>query len=175
MKRNLVWVAMSTTLLLYACQHQAASHAQQKPPDSMTMIPTDTMIHVTDTTVVPTLVESWTSYESYNGKYAADIRLLQLRPLRIRLRELLKEEEEDFVQRYKVTPPIEIESGILFNEGCKPHSCTVDEAALAIDMKRDVIYVGIARDRNVKLYGERGDSAYPGKLLKWMEKFEGRN
>ncbi len=46
------------------------------------------------------------------------------------------------------------------------------EAAIAIDMKKDVIYVGIARNKVVRLYGENGDSAYPDKLLQWMMKFE---
>ncbi|RPE09168.1 hypothetical protein EGT74_19365 [Chitinophaga lutea] len=159
-------------LAVAACNAPESNKAKQNKPDSVTMIPADTMIHTTDTTISPSLVESWKSYEHYNGKYAADVRLLVQPPLRQRLKQMLGAEEAEFAKRYKVMPPIEVENGVLFNEGCKPHDCSVEEAAIAIDMKRDVIYIGIARSRSVKLYGERGDSAYPEKLLKWMMKFE---
>ncbi|MRG45682.1 hypothetical protein GFS24_11175 [Chitinophaga sp. SYP-B3965] len=159
-------------LAMIACGSPTEKSVIKKTPDSVTMIPTDTMIQTTDTSIIPSLVESWKSYEAYNGKYAADVKLLQLHPLKGRIKAILGADEADFMLRYKVTPPIEVESGILFNEGCKPHDCTVEEAAIAIDMRKDVIYVGIARNKAVKLYGERGDSAYPEKLLQWMMKFE---
>lgn len=159
-------------ILLAACSSPSESSRNKKAPDSVTMIPTDTMIQTTDTSIIPSLVESWKTYEAFNGKYALDVKLLQQHPLKNRLKAILGEEEKEFMLRYKVTPPIEVESGILFNEGCKPHDCTVEEAAIAIDMRKDVIYVGIARNKAVKLFGERGDSAYPEKLLQWMMKFE---
>lgn len=155
-----------------ACGSPTDKNTDKKAPDSVTMIPTDTMIQTMDTSITPSLVESWKSYEAFNGKYAFDVKLLQQHPLKNRIKHLLGEDEKEFMLRYKVTPPIEVESGILFNEGCKPHDCTVEEAAIAIDMRKDVIYVGIARNKAVKLYGERGDSAYPEKLLQWMMKFE---
>lgn len=170
--KQFAWTA-AFTIFVCACQSSTESkEEQQQTPDSMTMIPTDTMIQITDTAVTPTLVESWRSYEGFDGKYAADIGLLQQSPLKNRLKKLLGKEESDFIQRYKVTPPIEVESGILFNEGCKPHNCTVEEAALAVDMKQDLLYVGIARNKVVTLFGERGDTAYPQKLRDWKKKFE---
>jgi len=169
---NLMYKLGILCLLMAACGNPAESSKEKKSPDSVTMIPTDTMIQATDTSIIPALVESWKSYEAFNGKYALEVKLLQQHPLKNRLKAILGEEEKDFMLRYKVTPPIEVESGILFNEGCKPHDCTVEEAAIAIDMRKDVIYVGIARNKGVKLFGERGDSAYPEKLLKWMMKFE---
>lgn len=161
-------------VFIYACQSTGGHTEEQQPPDSLTMIPTDTMIQVTDTVLTPSLVESWRSYESFNGKYAADTRLLQQKPLKDRLKKLLGKEENDFLQRYKVTPPIEVEAGILFNEGCKPHNCTVEEAALAVNMNDDILYVGIARNRTVKLFGEKGDTAWPQKLVDWKKKFDER-
>ena len=160
------------TLGIIACGNPKDKNTDKKAPDSVTMIPTDTMIQTMDTSITPSLVESWKSYEAFNGKYAFDVKLLQQHPLKSRIKHLLGEDEKEFMLRYKVTPPIEVESGILFNEGCKPHDCTVEEAAIAIDMRKDVIYIGIARNKAVKLYGERGDSAYPEKLLQWMMKFE---
>ncbi|RPD41541.1 hypothetical protein [Chitinophaga barathri] len=168
----MIRLAAVCCLLALACQRPTGSAKKHHRPDSVSMIPTDTMIHITDTTVMPSLIESWKAFEKYNGKYAADIKLLEQKPLRARLKEMLGAEEADFIARYKVTPPVEVESGVLFNEGCKPHNCSVEEAAIAIDMKKDVIYIGIARNKAVKLYGEKGDAAYPEKLLTWMMKFE---
>ena len=169
---NSMYKLIIILLVITACGSPSESSKARKAPDSVTMIPTDTMIQTTDTSIIPSLVESWKSYEAFNGKYALEVKLLQQHPLKSRLKAILGEEEKDFMLRYKVTPPIEVESGILFNEGCKPHDCTVEEAAIAIDMRKDVIYVGIARNKAVKLFGERGDSAYPEKLLQWMMKFE---
>lgn len=171
MKRSIACILIVFT----ACNAPSGNTAEKQSPDSLTMIPADTMVHTTDTTITPALVESWKSYEQFNGKYALEVKLLNRNPLKHRLKHMLGAEETDFLKRYKVMPPIEVEAGILFNEGCKPHDCTVEEAAIAIDMKKDVIYVGIARGRAVKLYGEKGDSAYPEKLLKWMMKFEENN
>ncbi len=169
---NLMYKLIAILLVITSCGNPAESNKEKKAPDSVVMIPTDTMIQTTDTSIIPSLVESWKSYEAFSGKYALDVKLLQQHPLKSRLKAILGEDEKEFMLRYKVTPPIEVESGILFNEGCKPHDCTVEEAAIAIDMRKDVIYVGIARNKAVKLFGERGDSAYPEKLLKWMMKFE---
>ncbi|GEP96732.1 hypothetical protein [Chitinophaga cymbidii] len=169
--KHIAWTA-AFAIFVYACQSTSSTQDQQQTPDSMTMIPTDTMIQITDTALTPTLVESWTAYEGFDGKYAADVKLLQQKPLKDRMKQLLGKEENDFIQRYKVTPPIEVESGVLFNEGCKPHNCTVEEAALAVDMKQDLLYVGIARNKVVTLFGERGDTAYPQKLRDWKKKFE---
>ncbi|WP_157760787.1 hypothetical protein [Chitinophaga caeni] len=158
--------------LLAACQPAVKPEQKVMLPDSMVMVPSDTMIVATDTTLTPVMVESWKHLQSLNGKYAHEIGLLQKEPLKKRLSVLLsKKELQDFQDRYKVTPPIEIQEGVLFNDGCKPHNCMEDEAAIAIDMKKDIIYIGIARHKNVSIYSEKSDTIYPGKLKQWMKKF----
>ncbi|WP_109698746.1 hypothetical protein [Chitinophaga deserti] len=166
------YAILAVLALAVACQPKAAGTTEKTVPDSLVMTPTDTMITITDTAVTPALVESWKTFEQYNGKYASDVKLLQQQPLKDRLKAMLGTEEKDFTTRYGTMPPIEVDNGILFNEGCKPHNCSIEEAAIAIDMNKDVIYIGIARNKVVKLYGEKGDSAYPEKLLQWMMKFE---
>ena len=108
--------------LAVACQPRQKPETGSSPPDSVVMTPTDTMITITDTAVVPALVESWKTFEQYNGKYASDVKLLQKQPLKERLKAILGAEEKDFTNRYGTTPPIEVDNGILFNEGCKPHN-----------------------------------------------------
>lgn len=160
------------SIFVYACQSDAPKQEETQAPDSISMVPTDTMIQVTDTAIMPVLVESWKTFEGYDSKYAADVKLLDQKPLKERLQKLLGKEVKDFTERYKVTPPIVVDGGVLFNEGCRPHDCTIEEAALAIDMKQDLIYIGIARKKVITLYGERGDTAWPQALREWKKKFE---
>ncbi len=123
MKYGLILLAS----LAVACQTRQQPEAEAHAPDSLVMTPTDTMITITDTAVVPALVESWKAFEQYNGKYAADVKLLEKQPLKERLRAMLGAEDKDFTSRYGTTPPIEIDNFILFNEGCKPHNCSVEK------------------------------------------------
>jgi hypothetical protein len=97
--------------------------------------------------------------------------MLLKEPLKSRIKALLDAENAAFTERFDVTPPIELENDVLYNQGCRRHYCGADEAALAIDMRRDVIYVGIAVNGVVKLFGERSDSAFPEKLRRWKMKF----
>lgn len=131
---------------------------------------TDTMITIADT-VEPTQVASWKSFEQFEGKYIVETGMLQQEPLRSRIKALLDAENPAFTERFDVTPPVELENDLLYNQGCRRHFCGADEAALAIDMRRDIIYIGIAVNGVVKLYSEKGDSAFPEKLKRWKMKF----
>ncbi|RAJ02320.1 hypothetical protein LX64_03329 [Chitinophaga skermanii] len=172
MRKLLITWGITTTL--FACQQAPPANVVHASPDSMVMMNTDTMIIAQDTTVIPVMVESWKHFQSLNGKYAHEIHLLDMEPLKKRWRQLLgsKENENDFLQRYQVMPPIEIEEGVLYNEGCKPHNCAQDEAAIAVDMRKDIVYLGIAKNKVVRLYAEKGDTSYPDKMKKWKLKME---
>ncbi|PUZ21661.1 hypothetical protein DCC81_24025 [Chitinophaga parva] len=130
----------------------------------------DSMVLSEDTVVVVPLT-SWSAFERFEGRYAYDVHLINQEPLHARLQRLLGTRAETFTERYQVMPPIDIDNQVLFNEGCMPHNCLQDEAALAIDMRRDIVYVGIADNKRVSLYGENGDTIYPARLLAWKQKF----
>lgn len=135
---------------------------------------TDTMMTINDN-VEPTPVASWQSFEQFEGKYAAETGMLNKEPLKSRVSNLLNVASSSFAERFDVTPPVEVENDVLYNQGCRKHFCGADEAAIAVDMRRDVVYVGIAVDGNVKLYSERSDSVFPEKLLRWKQKFPALN
>lgn len=135
---------------------------------------TDTMMTIADT-VEPTQVASWQSFEQFEGKYVTETHMLQKEPLKSRIKALLATENAAFAERFDVTPPVELENDILYNQGCRRHYCGGDEAAFAIDMRRDVIYIGIAVNGVVKLFSERNDSAFPEKLMRWKLKFPSMN
>ncbi|SFE85273.1 hypothetical protein SAMN05518672_11144 [Chitinophaga sp. CF118] len=131
---------------------------------------TDTMIAASDT-VEPIQIASWQLFERFDGKYALETGMLEKEPLKTRISQLLGKEEVAFTERFDVTPPVEVEGPILYNQGCRRHYCGTDEAAIAVDMNRDLVYVGISVNGIVKLYGEKHDSTYPQKLLRWKQKF----
>ncbi|SEV91521.1 hypothetical protein SAMN05428988_0406 [Chitinophaga sp. YR573] len=131
---------------------------------------TDTMIAVNDT-IEPLQVASWQIFEQYDGKYALETGMLRKEPLKTRISRLLGKDEPVFTERFDVTPPVEVEGTILYNQGCRRHYCGTDEAALAVDMNRDIIYIGIAVNGVVTLYAEKNDNVYPDKLLRWKLKF----
>jgi hypothetical protein len=161
-----------TAMCIMACTGPATKKHQQqnKPRDSITVHATDTMIVATDN-VSPGELTSWSQLLPYNGKYADETLMLQSEPLATRLKQLLGNAEKAFLERYQVIPPVEITDGLLYNEGCKPHFCMADEAVIAIDMERDIIYAGIAVDSVVTLYSEHQDTSYPNRLLQWKQKF----
>lgn len=171
MKKILFAAVLLQGCMFIACKPQVKKRTGKRKPDSVTMVNTDTMIQATDTNVVAMPVQSWASFETYNGKYALDVRLFEQPPLKGRFKALLGKDVKDFLERHEVTPPIEIENAVLFSEGCKPHDCSLDESAIVIDMKKDVIYAGIARKKVLKLYSEKGDTLYPEKLKEWRRKF----
>jgi hypothetical protein len=132
------------------------------------------MMAIADT-IEPTQVASWQAFERFEGKYVTESGMLEKEPLKSRIRALLETDSSAFAERFDVTPPVELENDILYNQGCRRHFCGGDEAALAIDMRRDVIYIGIAINGAVKLFSERNDSAFPEKLLRWKLKFPSMN
>ena len=156
---------------ILGCKEQPVSNKEKgaAPPPT-----TDTMMTVADT-IEPTQIASWQAFEQFEGRYAAETGMLEKEPLKSRIEALLAAESPAFAERFDVTPPVELENDILYNQGCRKHYCGGDEAALAIDMRRDVIYIGIAVNGTVKMFSERNDSAFPEKLLRWKLKFPSLN
>lgn len=155
---------------ILGCKQPVANNKIEEKKHGTIQPETDTMIAVNDT-IEPLQVASWQIFEQYDGKYALETGMLRKEPLKTRINQLLGKEEPVFTERFDVTPPVEVEGTILYNQGCRRHYCGTDEAALAVDMNRDIIYIGIAVNGVVTLYAEKNDSAYPDKLLKWKRKF----
>lgn len=172
--RKLLPSLLATCVHMWACEQPVARKERTHTPEKASNAPSaDTMIPASDT-VITNEVTSWSRFEDYTGRYAGEVDLLEKAPLKQRFRDLLGRDTAAFMRRYQVAPPIEVEGGILFNEGCRPHHCASDEAALAIDMNRDIIYAGIAIDGKVKIYAEKGDTAAPQPLKEWQQKFARR-
>lgn len=158
---------------LCACKPVIPKKPEQRRPDATIIPSADTMIPVPDT-IMADEITSWSRFEDYIGRYAGEVDLLDKEPLKERFHRLLNRDSLLFFQRFQVAPPIEIEGNIFYNEGCQPHNCGMDEAALVIDMSRDIIYAGIAVKGRVKIYAEKKDTAYPQRLREWKQKFQAK-
>lgn len=154
---------------IFGCKQAAVNKIDEKKRGVL-QPETDTMIAANDT-IEPIQIASWQIFEQFDNKYALETGMLQKEPLKTRISQLLGKEEAAFIERFDVTPPVEIEGAILYNQGCRRHYCGTDEAAIAVDMNHDLVFVGIAVNGVVKLYGEKHHTVFPDKLLKWKQKF----
>ncbi|SEW53714.1 hypothetical protein [Chitinophaga arvensicola] len=162
---------LSFTFYALACNGPAQQVRAIVLADQANLPPTDTMIASGDT-IQTDMVASWNSFLSFQGKYAMESGLFDQEPLKSRFKVLVGKARKSFFERLKVSPPIEVENKILFNEGYMPGKSGFDEAAIAVDLDRDIIYIGFTVNSNLMLFSEKGDTDYPEKFLQWMQKFE---
>jgi hypothetical protein len=170
-KRIPVASLLSFTFFAIACNGPAQEVRAVVLADQTNLPPTDTMIAGGDT-IQTDMVASWNSFLSYDGKYAMESGLFDKEPLKSRFEALISKAKKSFFERLKVTPPIEVENKILFNEGYMPGKSGYDEAVIAVDLDRDIIYIGFTVNKSLMLFSEKGDTDYPEKFLQWMQKFE---
>ncbi len=86
-----------------------------------------------------------------NAKYPSNIKLFEAdNVLSLRVKKLLGDAEyADFQQRMVVQMPITVADKTVFMSACMPHSCTFEEAAIAIDIATDKIWVCLLKDGKI--------------------------
>lgn len=155
-----------------ACNSRVQQERAILLADDLTPPEMDTMKTATDT-IHAEIVSSWTTFATLDGRYPEDADLLNKEPLKSRLAKLLgPKNQQDFLQRFKVTPPLEIDNNVLFDEGYEPGERNAEAAAIAVNMEDDIIYVGLAVDHKLRIFSERGDTHYPKQLRAWISKFK---
>lgn len=78
----------------------------------------------------------------YVGKYPSEL-FKRVPAIKTRLRQLLGANYAAFMGRMQTQTPIEKDGDILIMRGCEAHSCTVEEALLAIDLNDGKLYVAL--------------------------------
>ena len=134
-------------------------------------VPTDTMI-VERETIQTDSITSWNKFLDFEGQYPSESKLFDTPPLKSRLDKLLGKARKSFIERLKVTPPIEVGAQVLFNQGYMPGKSSYDEAAIAVDFEKDIIYVGFTINKSLIIFSEKGDTDYPAPFLQWVEQFQ---
>lgn len=103
----------------------------------------------------------------FNNQYSFKVGLFENSIISSRILKMAGNEyDESF---WDVMPPIEVNDNMLFVEGMRAHSGGSQSIALMIDLNRNVMYLGIKNNNQVKFISEDG-SNIPQKLLNWQNK-----
>ncbi|MFT6935882.1 MAG: hypothetical protein ACJA1N_000176 [Saprospiraceae bacterium] len=102
-----------------------------------------------------------------DGKYAHKSELFDKEPMKGRLKELLGEEEYIvFVSRMEVQKPIEVNEEEVFMEGLMTHGGGTDEAAIIIDVTKNLLWVMIySGGKNIQVYKDDRDVQMPKRFF----------
>jgi hypothetical protein len=106
--------------------------------------------------------------KSFNGRYPHDVRLLgNSSALAKRVKALLKTRFSFLKERWMVETPIEVEDLTVKAYGCQPHNCENINFITVVDLGKDVVYVGVKENDNLKIYSEDGSSNL--RIIEWKE------
>ncbi len=105
--------------------------------------------------------------EAYAGKYPSDL-FRQVPAIKSRLRQLLGANYKDFTDRMQVETPFERDGDVLITRGCMAHSCTIEEAILAIDTNDARVYVALKMNSRISKTFPGNRSQLPDALKRAM-------
>jgi hypothetical protein len=107
----------------------------------------------------------------YVGKYPDD--LMKVASVKNRLKTLLGKNYSKFYSYINVQSPMSKSGDFIFGSGCLPHSCTISEAAFAIDVKNKRVHA-VIYSQNVKpKYFNEDNSETPQVILDWVKDLQG--
>jgi hypothetical protein len=141
-------------ILFASCQSSKESGNQQSSDNAET---------VQQTTTAPELAYLL----ALNGKYPYESELFETDPLKSRLKKLLGDEAYfNFTERMGVQVPIEVNGNQVFMEGLKAHSGGSDEAAILVDVEKNLIWALTFSDgKNLQVYKDDRDVEMPKRFF----------
>ena len=104
---------------------------------------------------------------AYIGKYPSDL-FRRVPAIKTRLRQLLGANYKAFTDRMQVETPFENDRDVLITRGCMAHSCTIEEAILAIDMNDGSVYVALKMNSRISRTFPANRSQLPDALKRAM-------
>lgn len=108
-----------------------------------------------------------TNLAKYVDKYPDD--LLKVVSVKTRLKTLLGKKYSTFDQYISTQMPMKMVGDFLVGSGCLPHSCTISEAAFAIDVRNKRIHAVIYEKDKAPKYFNEDNAATPQALIDWVE------
>ena len=108
-----------------------------------------------------------TNLVKYVDKYPDD--LLKVASVKTRLKTLLGKKYSTFDQYIATQMPLKMVGDFLVGSGCLPHSCTISEAAFAIDVKNKRIHAVIYNQNIAPKYYNEDNASTPQALIDWVE------
>ena len=107
--------------------------------------------------------------EKYAGKYPSDL-FREVPAMKGRLRDLLGVNYKAFTDRMQVEAPFEKNGDLLITRGCMAHSCSIEEALLAIDLNDGKPYVALRFNSRFTRTFPTDRSSLPDELKREMAK-----
>lgn len=107
--------------------------------------------------------------ERYAGKYPSEL-FRGVPAIKTRLRQLLGVNYKAFTDRMQVEVPFEKDGDVLITRGCMAHSCTIEEALLAIDLDHGKLYVALKFNGKISRTFPANRSELPEALKRAMER-----
>ncbi|WP_205945162.1 hypothetical protein [Pedobacter psychrodurus] len=94
--------------------------------------------------------------KKFNGAYPKDVKLLKDPILSKRVKSLLKNRFFFLKNTWAVETPINIKNNNFIAWGCQEHNCSDTNFIIVVDFTKNVVYVGIREEEQVKIYSEDG-------------------
>ena len=110
----------------------------------------------------------------YAGKHPTDVFNEQL--VVQKFKTLLGKDYDPFFESLSVAGDLELKGDYYFGSGCKPHVCTIEEAAFAIHkVTGEVLAVQLTNGKELFTFGVSSGSSLPGPLRDWYKEKGGPN
>ena len=103
--------------------------------------------------------------KKHNNQYAFDFDMLKNKKLQERIIQLVGEENFKFMDDLTGSTPAELKNNSFSCWIFKAHDACCNHSIIDIDFKKNILYVGICKDIEYKLYSEDGSSSQ--KLKEW--------
>jgi len=97
--------------------------------------------------------------KKYNNEYAFDFDMLKIPTLKERIIQLVGDENFKFMDDLTGSSPVEIKNNRFSCWIYKAHDGCCNHSIIDIDFKKNILYVGICKNLDYKLYSEDGSSS----------------
>ncbi len=97
--------------------------------------------------------------KSFDGKYPADVKLFDNPVLSSRLTKILGNRFNFLKENFAVESPMTINQNIFIARGCQAHNCVFTNFIIIADIEKNIIYIGIREEQDIKTYSEDGSDA----------------
>ncbi len=105
--------------------------------------------------------------KKFNGKYPYEVKLLDNSIIKKRLKNLIGDSRFFFLKKtWAVETPMEIKNNIFVASACEAHNCNMTNFIIALDMSKNIMYVGIREEGKIRTYTEAGNN-FPEQIQEW--------
>lgn len=103
-----------------------------------------------------------------NGKYPYEVKLLENPALIKRLKNLIGNSRYNFLKEtWDVEAPMEYTNNVFVAIACQAHYCSGTNFIIVVDFSKNVMYVCIREEEEIKIYSEDGSNSE--KVTEWIK------